>query len=134
MAELDLRQKHGIVTVSAGMAFQISVSLTSCLALDTDVAVFDVSSDGKLLATCSGHSIFVWDRENNFAQLAQLNRRSHVHKKDIRVCRFDPESRFLLTAGDDLRIVVWSLQSKKALRCALFHSAGACLTPLCTPE
>ena len=97
---------------------QVSGTLVQCLALDLDVSVMDVSRDGSLVATCSGRTCFVW-HSVSFSVHSQLNHRGpHVHKLDIRVCRFDPDTRFLLTAGDDLSIVIWSLQSKKAVRCA----------------
>lgn len=50
-----------------------------------------------------------------FRVLVTLNRRNNsVHKRQICVVRFSPDSKYLLAYSEDQRLVVWCLQSRRA--------------------
>eukprot|EP01137_Pigoraptor_chileana_P034676 Opistho-2@27580 len=76
-------------------------------------AHIDYHAHRRLLAACSGKVCCLWDGDWN--PLHRFGRtEGSIHKARLRYCKFSKDGGFLLTCGDDKKIVVWNVDERRA--------------------
>eukprot|EP01136_Pigoraptor_vietnamica_P017145 Opistho-1_new@61898 len=80
---------------------------------DGPIAHVDYHLHRGLLAACIGKVCCVWDSEwGLYHRFGRLE--GSVHKARLRCCKFSKDGAHLITGGDDRRIIVWSVDEKRA--------------------
>lgn len=80
----------------------------------------DFSRCGTLLATCSTDGkIIIWDLNTSRKQAVL----EHPSRGGIRVCKFSPNSLFLVSGSDDETLCIWDIPSWRLLRNLKGHEA-----------
>ncbi|XP_017783076.1 PREDICTED: WD repeat, SAM and U-box domain-containing protein 1 isoform X2 [Nicrophorus vespilloides] len=98
----------------------------------------EFNKGGEMLATCSLDGwVNVWD-----AATADRIQSVPANKLSVRVCRFSPDSNWIITAGDDEIAVVWDVSSMEqicvleghsdAITCAAFSPDGNLIVTTCS--
>ncbi|XP_033733128.1 WD repeat, SAM and U-box domain-containing protein 1-like [Pecten maximus] len=76
---------------------------------------------GTTVATCSTDGkLIIWDVQNG-KKVAMLQ---HQKQNGIRVCRFSPNSKYLISGSDDETACLWNVQQQKLLRTFAEHEAS----------
>lgn len=84
---------------------------------------------GTLLATCSTDGkVIIWDPKTG----TKKGTLQHESKSPVRVCRFSPNSSYIVSGGDDNCMCLWDVGTMKLIRTFQAHEAtvfGCCFTP-----
>ncbi|KAJ3276915.1 hypothetical protein HK104_003585, partial [Borealophlyctis nickersoniae] len=92
----------------------VTTTLKRSLALDVAIGNFDVCASANLVATTVGKVVYLWslDTMNVIHKFGRST--GSVHRENIRDCKFNIAGTLLATCGEDKRIVIWNLKTKKA--------------------
>ncbi|KAI8839287.1 WD40-repeat-containing domain protein [Chytridium lagenaria] len=94
----------------------ITASLKKCLATDVAVSSFDISFASGLMITAAQKVVYLWDLEH-LSVIHKFGRSTgSIHRENIRCCKFDENAQHFASAGEDKRIVVWSVKTHKAIK------------------
>ncbi|KAJ3410356.1 hypothetical protein HDV05_003859 [Chytridiales sp. JEL 0842] len=94
----------------------VTASLKSCLAVDVIIAGLDVHQKAGLMVLAGGKVLYLWDLEH-LTLLHKFGRSmGSVHRENIQDCKFDQTAEHIAAGGDDKRVVVWHVKTRKALK------------------
>ncbi|KAJ3321475.1 hypothetical protein HDV06_004144 [Boothiomyces sp. JEL0866] len=110
--------------IKVGNRHIVVTTLRKSIRFDLNVNCFDLNAKEKLLVICCGKLIFVLNSETSILKAEMGKFGGCVHKGEIRNCSVDISGRYLATAGEDKRIIIWDLKMWKALKVVEGH-AGA---------
>jgi WD40 repeat protein len=83
------------------------------------VNLFDITTDGHLLAYSMDNQIILWDMSDN----TQLGEPLTGHSQMISDLTFSPDSHWLVSGGYDQKVVVWSILTHEERYVLLGHQA-----------
>jgi WD40 repeat protein len=87
------------------------------------VTALAINGDGKLIATGGDDAMVrIWDRETG-----ELKHELKGHTEWVRVARFEPSNKWLITAGHDRSVQIWNLESYEGIALASGRGSTYCM-------
>ncbi|KAJ3257903.1 hypothetical protein HK103_004194 [Boothiomyces macroporosus] len=108
--------------IKVGNRHIVVTTLRKSIRFDLNINCFDLNAKEKILVICCGKLIFALNSETNILKAEMGKFGGCVHKGDIRNCSIDLNGKYLATAGEDKRIIIWDLKMWKALKLLIFNS------------
>ncbi|KAJ3275010.1 hypothetical protein HDV01_001516 [Terramyces sp. JEL0728] len=110
--------------IKVGNRHIVVTTLRKSIRFDLNINCFDINAKENILVICCGKLIFALNSETSILKAEMGKFGGCVHKGEIRNCSIDINGRYLATAGEDKRIIIWDLKLWKALKVVEGHNGA----------